>query len=356
MAYHVTVQPSGKQFDCEDDESVLSAGLRHGVTLNYGCRDGACGSCMGKLVTGAIAYPQGTLPPAISQQEAAQGYALFCQARPRADLVIEAKVVEQVGQLRAKTLPVRVRRIERVTDDVIVLFLQLPAGERLQFQAGQWLEFLLKDGSRRAFSIANPPNDDELIELHVRHVEGGRFTEHVFNKLKEGALLRVEGPRGTFVLREDSPRPIVMMAGGTGIAPLKGMIEHAFYIGLDRPMHLFWGVRSRADLYLNDLIEGWAAATPGFRYTPVLSEPREDDGWEGAVGLVHDVLLRTYSDLAGFDVYMAGPPSMIEAARQAFALHGLPDSQLYFDSFEFGADTVKALADLPADPKGLPPT
>jgi CDP-4-dehydro-6-deoxyglucose reductase len=350
MAYHVTVQPSGRQFDCEEDEAVLAAALRQGVTLNYGCRDGACGSCMGKIVSGKVAYPDGTLPPAISQQEAAHGHALFCQARPRADLVIEAKVVEQAGEIRVKTLPVRVRRIERLTDDVMVLFLQLPAGERLQFKAGQWLEFLLKDGSRRAFSIANPPHDDELIELHVRYVEGGRFTEHVFHKLKEGALLRIEGPQGTFVLREDSPRPILMMAGGTGIAPLKGMIEHGFHVGLDQPMHLFWGVRARKDLYLNELVESWAATHPGFRYTPVLSEPREDDAWDGEVGLVHDALVRSYPDLSSFDVYMAGPPAMIEVAKQAFALHGLPDSQLFFDSFEFGSDTLKAMAD--ASPTG----
>ena len=149
--------------------------------------------------------------------------------------------------------------------------------------AGQYIDFVLKDGRHRAFSMANPPHDDAFIELHIRHVEGGEFTDYVFNQLEEKTVLRVEGPHGSFHLREDSDRPIILMAGGTGFAPIKGIIEHAVAEGIKRPMHLYWGVRAKEDLYLNELAEQWVATVPGFRYTPVLSQPNAADQWQGEI-------------------------------------------------------------------------
>src|SRR5215212_7250061 len=226
--HRVTLQPSGLQFDVEDGESVLTAALRQGYVLPYGCRNGACGSCKGKIVEGQVDY--GTYQKkALTDEEKAQGKALFCQAKPLGPITIEARTVGAAKDIQVKTLPCRIQKLERVADDVIVLQLKLPANERLQFLAGQYLEFLLKDGSRRSFSMGNAPHDDELVEIHVRHVPGGQFTDHVFGKMKEKDILRCEAPLGTFFLREESDKPIVLVASGTGFAPIKSIVEHALH-------------------------------------------------------------------------------------------------------------------------------
>ena len=263
--FKVTLQPSGHVFEVEHGESVLAAALRHGFVLPYGCRNGACGSCKGRVLEGSVDY--GTYQEkALPAVEKAEGKALFCQAKPLSDLVLEARTIGAVKDIPIKTLPCRVQKMERLTDDVILLHLKLPANERLQFLAGQYLEFLLRDGSRRSFSMANAPHDDELIQLHVRHVAGGQFTDHVFGKMKERDILRFEGPHGTFFLREDSDRPIVFVASGTGFAPIKSVIEHALAEEVQRPMTLFWGGRRPKDLYLNQLALRWAAEHSNFRY------------------------------------------------------------------------------------------
>lgn len=337
MPYHVTLQPSGHEFQVAETETVLDAALREkGSVLPYGCRNGTCGSCMGTILAGEVSYPSGR-PPGLGEREQVEGKALLCQAQPRSDLVIEAREVRAGQDIVVKTLPCRVERRELLAPDVMRLYLKLPSIERLQFLAGQYVDILLADGRRRGFSLANPPHADELLELHVRHVPGGFFTGFVFNKMKDKALLRLQGPLGTFVLREDSPRPIILIGGGTGFAPLKGMLEHAFHIGLDRPLQLYWGARAKVDLYLDELPRRWAAEHPNFRYTPVLSEPRPEDGWTGRTGWVHEAVAADYPDLGGYDVYMSGPPPMIEAARPAFAAQGLPAEQLFYDSFEFAA-------------------
>jgi CDP-4-dehydro-6-deoxyglucose reductase len=232
-------------------------------------------------------------------------------------------------------MPCKVERIERMNDDVIRLFLKLPEGERLQFLAGQYLNFILESGERRAFSIANAPHDDKLIELHIRHVMGGAFTDYLFDGMKEKTIMRIEAPLGSYFLREDSDRPIILMGGGTGFAPLKGIIEHAFEIGVQRPIELYWGVRSQQDLYLPNLPLQWAEEHANFSYIPVLSEPDAD--WPGRTGWVHDSVLRDHPDLSEFEVYMSGPPPMINAGKTAFLAHGLKQEQLYSDSFEYGA-------------------
>ena len=335
MSYHVTIQPSGHEFQVADNESVLDAALREkGSVLPYGCCNGTCGSCMGTILSGKVVYPEGR-PPGLSEREQAEGKTLLCQARPRSDLVIEAREVKAGGDIVVKVLPCRVEQRELLAPDVMRLYLKLPSTERLQFLAGQYVDILLADGRRRSFSLANPPHADDLLELHVRQVPGGFFTGFVFERMKDKALLRFQGPLGTFFLREDSPRPIILMGGGTGFAPLKGMLEHAFHIGLERPLHLYWGARAKVDLYLDALPRRWAAEHRSFRYTPVLSEPRPEEGWESRAGWVHAAVAADYPDLSGHDVYLSGPPPMIEAAKTTFAAQGLPAEQLFYDSFEF---------------------
>jgi CDP-4-dehydro-6-deoxyglucose reductase len=343
MSFCVRIQSSNRKFTVEAGESILDAALRQGVALPYGCRDGACGSCRGRVLSGGIHY-RGEPPAARDAGDTNRGEALFCQAQPDSDLVIAATEIEAASQLTVKRLPCRVASIERLTHDVMQLQLSLPPTERLQFLAGQYIDVLLKDGRRRGFSIANAPEDDTFIELHIRHVPGGSFTHHVFHEMKPRAMLRIEGPLGGFYLREDSERPVILMGGGTGYAPLKGILEHAFHVNDRRTMHLFWGVRSRRDLYHQDLIESWLRQHAGFQYTPVLSEPRRADQWEGATGFVSDVLLECYPDLSAYDVYMSGPPAMIEAARPEFLRHGLPESRMFSDAFEFAADTRNTAA------------
>ena len=336
MSFQITIRPSGHVFEAGDDETVLEAALRQGFALPYGCRNGACGSCIGRLLRGEVDYGP-RRPPALSGADEADGKALFCQAVAMTDLEIEVREIGAARDIVIKTLPCRVVRLRRLNHDVMEMHLKLPATERLQFLAGQYIDILMKDGRRRSFSLANAPHRDELLELHVRHVPGGAFSDQVFGGMKEKALLRLEGPLGTFFLRDDSPRPLLLMGGGTGFAPLKGMLEHAFETGLTRPMHLFWGVRALRDLYMDTLPRQWAADHVHFSYTPVLSEPLPDDDWTGETGYVHEALLYAYPDLSGHDVYMAGPPPMIQAARAAFTAAGLPEDQLFYDSFDYAA-------------------
>ncbi|MCU7795918.1 MAG: CDP-6-deoxy-delta-3,4-glucoseen reductase [Candidatus Thiodiazotropha sp. (ex Myrtea spinifera)] len=336
MSFKVQVEPSGHEFTVETEENLLEAAIRQGINLPYGCRNGFCGDCRSVLIEGDIHYPEGE-PPALEGQD--EGLCLTCQAIPRSDLTIHVHEIEQAQDLKPRILPSKVDRIERLNDDVIRLYLKLPEGERLQFLAGQYLNFILPDGSKRAFSIANAPHDDEFIELHIRHVSGGTFTDTLFNGMEEKTILRIEAPLGSYFLREESERPIILMGGGTGFAPLKGIIEHAFEIGIKRPMHLFWGVRSREDLYLPALPEAWSAEHPNFTYTPVLSEP--DNDWQGVSGWVHEAVVEQHPDLSGHEVYMSGPPPMIDAGKSAFLAHGLSGEDLYSDSFEYGAATTK---------------
>jgi CDP-4-dehydro-6-deoxyglucose reductase len=348
--HRVTLQPSGLQFDVEEGESILTAALRQGYVLPYGCRNGACGSCKGRILEGTVDY--GTYQrKALTDEEKAQGKALFCQAKPLGPLVIEARTVGAAKDIQVKMLPCRIHKMERVADDVMVLHLKLPANERLQFLAGQYIEFLLKDGSRRSFSMGNAPHDDEFLQLHVRHVAGGQFTDHVFNKMKERDILRFEGPLGTFFLREDSDKPIVFVASGTGFAPIKSILESAFKKGVTRPMTLYWGGRRPKDLYLNDLAAKWADDHPNFRYVPVVSDALPEDGWTGRTGFVHRAVMQDFPDLSGCQVYACGVPIMVDSARRDFIQQcKLPELEFYADSFTTQAD----LAD-PAQPAVVAP-
>ena len=338
MAHQVTVQPSGEVLQVPEGDTILAAALTEGFHLPYGCRNGACGSCKGKVLEGQIDYGK-YQRNALSDDERAAGYALFCQAKPLTDLVIESREIGAVKDIVVKKLPCRVHRLERVADDVMILYLKLPANERLQFLAGQYIEFILKDGSRRSFSMANAPHDDEFLQLHVRHVPGGAFTDHVFKTMKERDILRFEGPLGSFFLHE-SEKPIVFVAGSTGFAPIKAIIENAFKKGIERPMTLYWGARRPRGLYLDELPRKWAAEHPQqFRYVPVISEALPEDQWTGRTGFVHRAVMEDLPDLSGCQVYACGVPIMVDSARRDFTHErGLPIDEFFADSFTTQAD------------------
>ena len=333
MSFTIRTQPGNRCFTAEPGETLLVAALRQGIGLPYGCRDGQCGTCAAALVAGEVAYPSAKVEALAGRP---QGTCLTCQAVALGDLTLSVEEVRGASEIQPRLLPCRVERKEQLNHDVMRLWLKLPEGQRLQFFAGQYLDFILPDGRKRAFSIANAPHDDALVELHVRHVPGGSFTDHVFHGMAEKAILRIHAPLGTFTLREASDRPMLFVGGGTGFGPLKGMIEHAMHVGLRRPMHLYWGVRARRDLYLPELPQAWARDWPGFSYTPVLSEP--DPDWAGRTGFVHEAVVADHPDLSGFDIYMSGPPVMVEAGRLACETRGATMEHMFSDAFTYAAD------------------
>jgi len=332
MPHRVTIQPSGHSFTVNDGETVLAAALREGIVIAYGCRSGVCGTCKGSLVEGAVDY--GTYQEhAMTEAERGSGKALFCQARPLSDLVIQCREIgAAVKGMQIKLLPARVAKMQRLAPDVMLLELKLPANERLQFLAGQYVDLLIRGGVRRSFSMANAPHDDAFLQLHLRDY-GGPFSQHVFNVMKEKDVIRIEGPFGTFFLREDSAKPIVLVASGTGFAPIKAIVEHALKNGTRRPMTLYWGCRVRADLYMDDLAARWQREGK-LRYVPVLSDALPADQWSGRSGLVHRAVMEDLPDLSGYQVYACGAPVMVDAARRDFtAKCRLPEEEFYSDSF-----------------------
>ncbi|GAP38967.1 CDP-6-deoxy-delta-3,4-glucoseen reductase [Piscinibacter sakaiensis] len=359
MSFNVSVQPSGRQFQVDRDEPVLLAAIRQGVGLPYGCKDGACGSCKCRLLEGRVIHGAHQVK-ALSPDEEAGGWMLACRAAPQTDLVIEARTVPGLGEFPVRKLPTRVSRIERQAPDVAVLQLQLPANDPLQYKAGQYVEFILRDGSRRSYSMANAPhrqrelvNEQPHIELHIRHMPGGRFTDHVFGALKERDILRMEGPFGSFFLREDLPAPIVLLASGTGFAPIKALIEQIEHRRLAQPLHVYWGCRRRADLYQDDWLRAAAARLPQLRYVPVLSEPAAEDAWDGRTGFVHQAVMADLPDLSGHVVYACGAPVMVDSARADFVARcGLPEDAFFADAFTSEADKhgLSVGAPLPSDP------
>ena len=335
MSHQITVRPSGRQFVAEDDESVLDAALRQGLTMPYGCRDGACGSCKGKVLAGCVDYGKAQAE-ALSDEEKAAGMSLFCCATARSDLTLECWQLGSSSDIPVKTLPSRIEKMERLAPDVMAIHLKLAASDRLQFLAGQYVEVLLKSGKRRSFSLANAPHDDALLQLHVRHIPGGVFTDQVFSSLKVRDILRISGPHGRFYLREESTKPMILLAGGTGFAPIKAIVEHAIAEKCARPLHIYWGARTRADLYRNALPEQWAAEHTNISYVPVLSEPAADDHWAGRTGFVHQAVLADFPDLSGHQVYACGAPAMIDAARRDFAaICKLPEEEFFADAFTY---------------------
>ncbi len=355
MAFKVSVRPSGWQFTAEATDNILDAALRSGVGLPFGCKDGACGSCKAKLLSGQV--EQGMhAAPALSHEEHVAGMALLCCAQARSDLVIEVPQIAGYGEFPARKMPCRITHLERVAPDVVIITLQLPASERLHYRAGQFLEFTLGQGARRCYSIATAPHSEESISIHVRHMPGGIFTDALFGAaakpIKERDILRLEGPLGTFFLRTDCERPILLLASGTGFAPIKAIAETIFHLRLNhddparsqaaRHVTIYWGARARHDLYMNELPMHWAAEQPNFRYVPVLSDALPQDAWSGRTGFVHQAVMQDLPDLSQYDVYACGAPVMVEAAHRDFTrLCGLPEERFFADAFTSKADVVK---------------
>jgi len=330
----VTIKNSGNTFKVRPSQTVLQAAIEAGINLPYGCRNGACGACKAKLLQGKVIHDdyQGS---AMSDAELIAGNALLCCARPMEDLTIECRELGGLAGIKPRILPARVAKKEQLTHDVIALHLQLPASERLQFKAGQYIEFILKDGKRRAFSIANAPHDSDFLQLHIRVIAGGVFSEYVEKELQEKAILRLEAPFGSFFLREDSQKPIILVAGGTGFSPVKGIIEHILYNNIKRDILLYRGARELRDLYMHDLCEKWAALMPNITYIPVLSEAADSDSWQGRAGLVHQAVLDDISDLSAYQAYVCGAPGMCEVAHQSFLQQGLDAEEFFSDAFTF---------------------
>ena len=351
MTFTVSITPSGKTVSVDGETHILEAALKQGVVLPYGCKNGACGSCKARIVAGEIIQDPHQ-PSALSADEATRGYALLCCARAASDVTLEARVVAAVGEIPIRKLPCRVSVIDKVAPDVIVLRLQLPASERLQYLAGQYIDLLLRDGTRRSYSMATAPGTADGLELHVRHMPGGKFTDSAFGVvepvLKVRDILRLEGPLGTFFLREDGDKPIVMVASGTGFAPIKAIVEHVRGLretkGFERPMTLYWGGRRPRDLYMNELCERWAAEMPTFKYVPVVSDALPEDGWRGRTGFVHHAAMADLPDMSGVQVYACGAPVVVDSSRDDFITRcGLPAEEFYADAFVTAADAAAAV-------------
>ncbi len=346
MAYTITLNPEGNQFPAKAYDTVLDSAVEAGHNIPYGCRNGTCGSCKANITSGEVDYGE-YAASALSDAEKADGKALLCCALPLTDLTIETRTTPaDIPQPRI--LPVRVERKEQLADDVIALFIKLPSNEKLAFKAGQYIEFLLKDGQRRAFSIANAPHIDNMLELHLRLVEGGQFTEYVFKEMPEKTILRIEAPLGNFYLREESQKPLLMVAGGTGFAPIKGIVEYIIQENIQREVTLYWGVRSLQDLYMAELPTQWAAEHANITFIPVLSSALDEDQWTGKTGYVHQAVLADFesgalssNSLSAFEVYCCGAPVMVDSAFKAFTEKGLAEDAFFADIFSYANQGTK---------------
>ena len=338
-AFQVTIEPSGRSFGANPDETMLAAGIRQGIGLPYGCKDGACGSCKCKKLSGTVVHGAHQ-NKALSPEEEAAGLVLTCCGVAHSDVVLESRQVTSEGAFPIKKMPTRVNLLEKKSADVMLLRLQLPANDSFSYHAGQYVEFILRDGARRSYSMANAPHTLAAgLELHIRHMPGGKFTDHVFKIMKEKEILRIEGPFGSFYLREDSAKPIILLASGTGFAPIKAVLEHMQFKGITRPATLYWGGRRPADLYLNDWVQAQLAAMPNLHYVPVVSDALPEDGWTGRTGFVHQAVLQDFPDLSGYQVYACGAPIVVDSARAAYTGQaGLPEEEFFADSFTSEAD------------------
>ena len=334
----VTVKPSSRSFDVAYGETVLMAGIRQGINLPYGCKDGACGSCKCKMLSGSVVHGNHQ-SKALSPEEEANGYVLTCCATPQSDLVLESRQVTEAGALPIKKIPTRVSSMRKASDDVMVIQLQLPANDTFVYRAGQYVEFILRDGARRSYSMANAPHLGPGLELHIRHMPGGKFTDHVFSAMKEKEILRIEGPFGSFFLREDSDKPIILLASGTGFAPIKALIEHMQHQGTARKLVLYWGARKPSDLYMQDWVETQLAVMPTLSFVPVVSDASSIDTWSGRTGFVHHAVMQDFPDMRTYQVYACGAPIVVESARTDFeALCGLDADEFFADAFTSEAD------------------
>lgn len=346
QVHSVTVVPSGRTFSVDAGEAILAAGIRQGIGLPYGCKDGACGSCKCKKLEGVVQHgPHQS--KALSEEEEAQGFVLTCCATAHSNVVLESRQVTSEGAFPIKKMPTRVSLLEKKSADVMLLKLQLPANDNFSYHAGQYVEFLLPGGTRRSYSMANAPHllaAGGGLELHIRHMPGGKFTDQVFSTLAEKEILRIEGPYGSFYLREDSNKPIILLASGTGFAPIKAVLEHMQFKGITRPVTLYWGGRRPFDLYMDAWVKTKLTEMPQLRYVPVVSDALPEDGWAGRTGFVHQAVLQDWPDLSAYQVYACGAPIVVDSAKAAYTQAGLPEDEFYADSFTSEADKARDLA------------
>jgi CDP-4-dehydro-6-deoxyglucose reductase len=349
----ITLLPSQQVLSVEQGETILDAALRAGLNLPHSCKGGHCSSCRARLRSGQVQYPNGR-PLGLMESEEREGYALLCQAHAASEaLTIEVREIRPpVPEIVVKSLPCRIERLQRLTPDVMAVFLKLPASEYFHFMPGQYLDIMLPQNRRRSFSIASTPGDGKMVELHVRRVSSGEFTQQLFDGTLEKALLRIEGPLGQFWFRRESPRAALLIGGGTGYAPLRSMLGSLLEVGDRRPLYLYWGAQSRRDLYEDDEMRALCSRYPNLRYIPVLSASTTEDQWQGRKGWVHAAALEDHADLRQVDVYASGPPVMVETIRHEFMHRGLPQEQLFFDSFDYAPDALAKLgAALPPQDK-----
>ena len=342
MTFNISVLPSGRSFVANPGEAILAAGIRAGVGLPYGCKDGACGSCKCKKIEGTVVHgPHQS--KALSPEEEASGFILTCCGVPHSDVVLESRQVTDESAFPIRKMPVRVVGLEKKSHDVMLVKLQLPANDTFKYHAGQYIEFILRDGARRSYSMGNAPHHGPGVELHIRHMPGGKFTDHVFHAMKDKEILRVEGPYGSFFLREDSTKPMILLASGTGFAPIKAVIEHMQFKGIERPATLYWGGRRPEDLYLDDWVRARVAEMPNLSYVPVISDALPEDKWSGRTGFVHRAVLEDFPDLSGYQVYACGAPIVVDSARADYTrLAGLSADEFYADAFTTEADKAQA--------------
>ena len=317
---------------------MLAAGIRQGIGLPYGCKDGACGSCKCKKLEGTVVHGAHQAK-ALSAEEEAAGFVLTCCGVAQSDVVLESRQVTEAGAFPVRKMPARVSSLERKSHDVMIVRLQLPANDPFNYRPGQYVEFLLRDGSRRSYSMANAPHNGPGLELHVRHMPGGKFTDHVFGVMKEKEIQRIEGPFGSFFLREDSDKPMVLLASGTGFAPIKALIEHMQFQGIKRRATLYWGGRRPEDLYMDDWVRTKLLEMPNLDYVPVISDALPQDAWTGRTGFVHRAVLEDLPDLSGYQVYACGAPIVVDSARNDYCeLAGLAEEEFFADAFTSEAD------------------
>ncbi|RKE38646.1 CDP-4-dehydro-6-deoxyglucose reductase [Paraburkholderia sp. BL23I1N1] len=349
MTFKVTLRPSGHAYSAEEGVSILSAGLAAGYSLAYSCRAGVCRTCKCKVVQGEIDHGD-VLQAYLPDSERREGYALICQARASSDVVIEAHELSGLAGNRPRVMPSRVTKLERLASDVVVLRVRLPMNENFLFAAGQYVDILLTDGERRTYSIASAPRAEGVTELefHLRRMPGGLFTDRVFSAMKVRDLLTLEGPLGTFFVR-DSDKPMIFIAGGTGFAPIKSMLLNAFarHIHEKRPIHFYWGARTREGLYMLEVVNEWTEHYPDFTFVPVISDPTPGCGWAGRTGYVHQAVLDDHADLSGREVYVCGAPGLVEAARSDFVTsRNLAPQDFFADEFLPASDRRTAIQPL----------
>ncbi len=324
-------QVSGKVFQTEGRDNILNDALAYGLNFPYGCQKGFCGKCKATIIGGEVGY-EGEIPSGITPEEVAEGMALLCQCRARSDVALVVTELDSVADIKVRTLSCKVQSIKHLNHNVAQVFLKIPGSESLQYLAGQYIDLIHPDFEPRAFSIANAPSNTSLIELHVRLIKDGKFTNFVFNELQEKSLLKIEGPKGDFYFREKSEKSIILVAGGTGFGPVKAMVEHAIETKSKRTIHIYWGARDEKDLY-TDLPKQWANSHENISFIPVLSQA--NSAWKGRTGYVHENVLVDFENLVNYEVYACGPPAMVKAVVDTFVKRGMFKEDFFSDAFEF---------------------